>query len=167
MTLKILWRVVQICQFAKSHEKPHKNVIFQSPVANIYSVIGCKKSVGMVSRVPKSNMVTSPFFTLKSVIFKKGYCTYSVVLALNRCCRSAKGALGEKATFDLSLLAVETGVVEEAGEGCAVCLAGLAEGEEVAVLGCGHTFHAACMARWVGEGHFSCPYCRAEVARRE
>ena len=59
MTLKILWQVVQICQFAKSHEKPHKNVMFQSPAANIYSVIGyVKKPTAMVSRVLKSNVVT-------------------------------------------------------------------------------------------------------------
>ena len=58
----MLWQVVQIFRFAKAHEKPHKNVIFQSPVANIYFVIGCKKSAGMVSRVPKSNVVTSLFF---------------------------------------------------------------------------------------------------------
>ena len=68
----MLWQVVQICRFAKAHEKPHKNVIFQSPVANIYFVIGCKKSAGMVIRVPKSNVVTSLFFTMKSVVFKKG-----------------------------------------------------------------------------------------------
>ena len=69
----MLWQVVQIFRFAKAHEKPHKNVIFQSPVANIYFVIGCKKSAGMVSRLPKSNVVTSLFFfTMKSVIFKKG-----------------------------------------------------------------------------------------------
>ena len=49
------------CPFAKAHEKPHKNVIFQSPVANIYFVIGCKKSAGMVSRLPRSNVVTSLF----------------------------------------------------------------------------------------------------------
>ena len=35
-TLKILWQVVQICQFAKSHGKPNKNFIFQSP--NIYFI---------------------------------------------------------------------------------------------------------------------------------
>ena len=88
----------------------------------------------------------------------------SVVPVLKQSCRSAKGAVGEAVTFDLSLLAVETKVVEVAGEGCAVCLAGVVEGEEVAVLVCGHTFHSACLARWVGGGHFSCPYCRAEVA---
>ena len=44
----MLWQVVQIFRFAKAHEKPHKNVMFQSPAANIYSV----------SRVLKSNVVT-------------------------------------------------------------------------------------------------------------
>ena len=34
--MKILWQVVQICQFAKSHGKPNKNFIFQSP--NIYFI---------------------------------------------------------------------------------------------------------------------------------
>ena len=59
----MLWQVVQIFRFAKAHEKPHKNVIFQSPVANIYFVVGYKNSAGMVSRVPKSNVVTL-FFLL-------------------------------------------------------------------------------------------------------
>ena len=43
------------------------------PVANIYFVLGCSKPAAMVSRVPKSNVVTSLFFTMKRVIFKKGY----------------------------------------------------------------------------------------------
>ena len=31
------------------------------PVANIYFVLGCSKPAAMVSRVLKSNVVTSPF----------------------------------------------------------------------------------------------------------
>ena len=47
------------------------------PVANIYFVLGCSKPAAIVSRVPKSNVVTSLFFTMKSVIFKKDYRTAS------------------------------------------------------------------------------------------
>ena len=53
-----------------SNEKSHKNVIFQSPVV-IYSVIGCKKSAGMVSRLPKSNVVTSLFLLWKVSYLRK------------------------------------------------------------------------------------------------
>ena len=57
--------------FAKPHEKAHEKKS-KMPVANIYFVLGCSKPAAMVSRVPKSNVVTSLFFTMKSVIFKKG-----------------------------------------------------------------------------------------------
>ena len=44
--------------FSKPHGKAH--------------VLGCSKPAVMVSRVLKSNMVIWPFFSMKSVIFKKG-----------------------------------------------------------------------------------------------
>ncbi len=47
--------------FAKPHEKAHEKKS-KMPVANIYFVLGCSKPAAMVSRVLKSNMVTSPFF---------------------------------------------------------------------------------------------------------
>ena len=43
-------------------------------LANIYFVLGCKKPAVMFSRVPKSNVVPSPFFLVKIAVFKKGYC---------------------------------------------------------------------------------------------
>ena len=49
--------------FAKPHEKAHGKKS-KMPVANIYFVLGCSKPAAMVSRVPKSNVVTSLFFLL-------------------------------------------------------------------------------------------------------
>ena len=46
--------------FAKPHGKAHGKKVM--PVANIYFVLGCSKPAAMVSRVLKSNVVTSPFF---------------------------------------------------------------------------------------------------------
>ncbi|TVU27578.1 hypothetical protein EJB05_19069, partial [Eragrostis curvula] len=46
---------------------------------------------------------------------------------------------------------------------CTICLAELAEGEELRVLPhCGHAFHVACIDTWLG-AHASCPSCRATV----
>ena len=77
-------------------------------------------------------------------------------------------ALGNFPTFDLDRLQIERKRIEPKIEGsgqaeCAVCLETLKAGELVAVLECKHIFHGACLSRWVGEGHFSCPVCRAEV----
>ena len=57
--------------FAKPHKKAHGKKS-KMPLANIYFVFGCSKPAAMVSRAPKSNVVTSLFFTMKSAIFKKG-----------------------------------------------------------------------------------------------
>ncbi|XBI14834.1 hypothetical protein VPH35_057354 [Triticum aestivum] len=46
---------------------------------------------------------------------------------------------------------------------CAVCLAGLEDGEEARFLpGCGHGFHAGCVDRWLAS-HTTCPLCRVTV----
>ena len=86
-------------------------------------------------------------------------------------CRLKKAtlvALGNFPTFDLDRLRVERkrwGLKSEGSEAaeCVVCLETLKAGELVALLECKHTFHGSCLSRWVGEGHFSCPICRAEV----
>ncbi|XP_051145864.1 E3 ubiquitin-protein ligase RHA2B-like [Andrographis paniculata] len=46
------------------------------------------------------------------------------------------------------------------GGDCAVCLCGVGDGEEIRGLKCGHVFHRACLDRWIGCGHWTCPLCR-------
>lgn len=51
---------------------------------------------------------------------------------------------------------------------CAICLAGLEQGDFQAVVelcGCSHAFHAACIDAWVrsGDGAATCPLCRAPM----
>uniref|UniRef100_A0A8R7TQ88 RING-type E3 ubiquitin transferase n=1 Tax=Triticum urartu TaxID=4572 RepID=A0A8R7TQ88_TRIUA len=49
---------------------------------------------------------------------------------------------------------------------CAVCLAGLDDGEDARFLpGCGHGFHAQCVDRWL-PSHTTCPLCRVTVVSR-
>ena len=48
---------------------------------------------------------------------------------------------------------------EPAEEICSICLSELSCGDSGATQ-CGHKFHAACLATWVGLGHHSCPECR-------
>ncbi|KAL0463666.1 UNVERIFIED_CONTAM: putative E3 ubiquitin-protein ligase XERICO [Sesamum latifolium] len=45
-------------------------------------------------------------------------------------------------------------------EECAVCLCKIDEGDEVRELRCYHLFHRACLDRWLGYGHMTCPLCR-------
>nr|CAB3450079.1 unnamed protein product [Digitaria exilis] len=52
-----------------------------------------------------------------------------------------------------------------AAEKCAVCLAGLDDGEEAQLMPCcGHWFHALCVDTWLAS-HATCPLCRIAVAR--
>ncbi|XP_010912969.1 probable E3 ubiquitin-protein ligase XERICO [Elaeis guineensis] len=45
---------------------------------------------------------------------------------------------------------------------CSVCLHGFEEEEEVSeVLACRHFFHRACLDRWLGLFHSTCPLCRS------
>lgn len=46
---------------------------------------------------------------------------------------------------------------------CLVCLEDFREGDEAVRLGCSHTFHAACAARWLGEYSNKCPVCKTRV----
>ncbi|KAL1569866.1 RING-type E3 ubiquitin transferase [Salvia divinorum] len=43
---------------------------------------------------------------------------------------------------------------------CAVCLCGIAAGDQIRRLRCSHVFHAACFDRWIGCGRWTCPLCR-------
>ncbi|CAN6278882.1 unnamed protein product [Urochloa humidicola] len=55
----------------------------------------------------------------------------------------------------------------EAAAECAVCLAGLEDGEEARFMPCcGHGFHAQCVGTWLAmASRPTCPLCRIAVAR--
>lgn len=61
------------------------------------------------------------------------------------------------------LLERKGGVAGGAEElGCAVCLSGVEERDEIRDLwNCGHVFHRQCLDRWVDLGHVTCPLCRS------
>lgn len=45
---------------------------------------------------------------------------------------------------------------------CCVCLCGFKEEEEVSELvSCKHYFHTACLDKWFGNNHTTCPLCRS------
>ncbi|SPT16266.1 unnamed protein product [Triticum aestivum] len=46
---------------------------------------------------------------------------------------------------------------------CAVCLSGVAEGDEVRELRCRHVFHRACLDRWLATPPATCPLCRSRL----
>ncbi|KAI3467170.1 hypothetical protein Pfo_023833 [Paulownia fortunei] len=46
---------------------------------------------------------------------------------------------------------------------CAVCLCKIDEDDEVRELRCDHLFHRACLDRWLGYGHMTCPVCRNKL----
>lgn len=47
---------------------------------------------------------------------------------------------------------------------CSICLSGIEKSHEVRELGnCTHAFHRECLDSWVGEGHWTCPLCRAKL----
>ncbi|KAL6186666.1 hypothetical protein ACLB2K_042786 [Fragaria x ananassa] len=47
---------------------------------------------------------------------------------------------------------------------CAVCLCKIKEGAEIRELKCAHLFHKACLDRWTGLNHVTCPLCRNLLA---
>ncbi|XP_030540189.1 E3 ubiquitin-protein ligase RHA1B-like [Rhodamnia argentea] len=48
------------------------------------------------------------------------------------------------------------------GGGCAVCLSGIEERDEVRELSnCSHAFHRECLDRWVDHNQVTCPLCRS------
>ncbi|KFK44486.1 hypothetical protein AALP_AA1G263000 [Arabis alpina] len=54
------------------------------------------------------------------------------------------------------------GEEEEKGVECCVCLCGFKEEEEVSdLVSCKHFFHRACLDKWFGNNHTTCPLCRS------
>ncbi|CAM9536243.1 unnamed protein product [Chrysoparadoxa australica] len=51
---------------------------------------------------------------------------------------------------------------EERNEECAICLATYTTGEELGTLACSHTFHYACVGKWLS-AHAQCPICRQDL----
>ena len=88
-------------------------------------------------------------------------------------CRLKRAALETLGTFDLDRFQLEqknvsldSDVTEEKEAECAVCFDIQRPGGLVAELRCKHIFHSPCLSMWLGEGHFSCPLCRAEVHKK-
>ncbi len=48
------------------------------------------------------------------------------------------------------------------GASCAICLADHVEGETLATLACSHTFHRACVVRWLSANP-TCPLCKSHA----
>mmetsp|Transcript_35326 Transcript_35326/g.94074 ORF Transcript_35326/g.94074 Transcript_35326/m.94074 type:complete len:150 (+) Transcript_35326:81-530(+) len=48
------------------------------------------------------------------------------------------------------------------GERCSVCLADYEAEHSVVILPCAHTFHRACVSRWLLERRPACPLCHVE-----
>ncbi|KAJ0985725.1 hypothetical protein J5N97_004081 [Dioscorea zingiberensis] len=53
---------------------------------------------------------------------------------------------------------------DASGEDCLVCLCGLASGDRLRRLACGHVFHCDCLDEWLDEMNLSCPLCRSPLA---
>ncbi|XP_022764197.1 E3 ubiquitin-protein ligase RING1-like [Durio zibethinus] len=45
---------------------------------------------------------------------------------------------------------------------CSICLDEFIDGEEVALMPCGHVYHDGCIVRWLETNHM-CPLCRYEM----
>lgn len=45
---------------------------------------------------------------------------------------------------------------------CSICVEQYEEGEQVATLCCGHTYHPACIHNWLTTGKATCPMCGAQ-----
>lgn len=45
---------------------------------------------------------------------------------------------------------------------CSICMEDLTPGQDARALPCSHTYHAACVGRWLRQ-HRSCPVCRERV----
>jgi hypothetical protein len=48
------------------------------------------------------------------------------------------------------------------GDECSICIDACERRNDTTLLACGHRFHTACIAPWLGT-HDSCPVCRARV----
>lgn len=52
--------------------------------------------------------------------------------------------------------------IEREAMECCVCLCGFKEQEDVSELvSCKHFFHTACLDKWFGNNHTTCPLCRS------
>ena len=86
-------------------------------------------------------------------------------------CRLKKASLEALGKFDLGQFQLEEREVVLRSEGeeeaeCAICFDTLKVGELVVELRCKHIFHSDCLSLWLGDAHFSCPLCRAEVQKK-
>ena len=52
-------------------------------------------------------------------------------------------------------------------EDCSICFEALTASTGHCTLGCSHTFHLACIARWTNHSSSSCPLCRKELSETE
>ncbi|CAI9756123.1 unnamed protein product [Fraxinus pennsylvanica] len=64
---------------------------------------------------------------------------------------------------DLDVKRYENSAENENTVECAVCLCRIDDGDEIRELSCNHLFHRACLDRWLGYGHVTCPLCRNNV----
>ena len=80
--------------------------------------------------------------------------------------RSAASRLAQPASA-AALAALPSRTLEAAAvagsEPCAICTDGLAGGDDVKVLPCGHVFHEGCVVPWLTQHSSFCPVCRASV----
>ncbi|GJN21853.1 hypothetical protein PR202_gb09374 [Eleusine coracana subsp. coracana] len=66
--------------------------------------------------------------------------------------------------IDEALPVVRFDELSGTGTDCAVCLCGIAGGDEVRQLGnCRHAFHRGCLDRWMAHDQRTCPLCRAPL----
>jgi hypothetical protein len=61
---------------------------------------------------------------------------------------------------------VERAAEDDGEDVCAVCISEMAGGEMVCTLACRHSFHHACIARWLRVS-MACPLCKAHALGRE
>ncbi|MCJ1355734.1 MAG: hypothetical protein MMC33_005726 [Icmadophila ericetorum] len=59
-------------------------------------------------------------------------------------------------------VAVPTGLLENPGDSCAICLDTLDDEDDVRGLTCGHAFHASCIDPWLTSRRACCPLCKAD-----
>lgn len=79
---------------------------------------------------------------------------YEMLLALDE--TVAKPAASTADVHGLPAGPCPEGLVDES---CMVCLVPLGSGDSVAKLPCGHTFHHACISKWLSERSRMCPLC--------
>jgi hypothetical protein len=79
----------------------------------------------------------------------------------------AKETLRKAAATKLAAAGSFDCVDDEEGEQCSICLMPVqhgVDGEDVAVMGCGHLFHAECYKGWAEKDKRTCPNCRCPLA---